>query len=91
MNPIKPNEVDGKKINVINQNMIGAVNNMIVKHWNGSSATFKQKDLIEEYFAVGGIKSTVKRRTQLYEEGQLDFEPVFRNVGWIVAYDKPGV
>ena len=88
--PIKPNEIDEKIIYAIEDQMLQAVNNMIVKNWNGDSATVKQCDIIEEYFKVNGKRRTQKARTELFERKQLNFEQAYRNSGWDVEYDRPG-
>ena len=89
MKPIKPDEVSAKKIEVINENMIKAVNDMIVMNWLNDSATFKQKDLVTHYFKVIGVNKTQKRVQKLYDDNQLDIEPLFESVGWDVYYDRP--
>ena len=86
--PIKPEDIQDLKNFDIPSEMIEAVNELIIKNWNGSSATFKQKDLIPVYLSK--VKDKEKARDMLFEHRHLDFEDRFRQAGWKVHYDKPG-
>jgi hypothetical protein len=90
INPIKPSEVVEKKLAAIPNEMIQAVNEMIVKHWDGHEATFKQDELIERYFVIIDKPNSQSNREILFENRFLNFEPIFEKEGWNVKYDKPG-
>lgn len=83
--PITPDEVVKRKGSVIPDQVIEAVNTLVAKKWTGSSATFKQDDIVGIIRGVMGVS-----RDTIFEAGWLDFEPVFEEAGWKVYYDKPG-
>lgn len=87
--PITPDEVSAKKIEAINPIMIKAVNELIVKNWNGSYSTFKQKDLVSLYLELAGMYNTESNREKLHTDKQLDIEELFEAHGWKVVYDRP--
>lgn len=87
--PIKPSEVTEKKLTAIPNEMIQAVNDCIVKHWNGHYASFSQEELIERYFEITGKFNIENNRKELFNERHLNFEPIFENEGWDIEYDKP--
>jgi len=90
--PITPQEAARKRLDSFEPEMITAVNNLIIKNLDSSrrSASFKQEDVIKEYFKVKGVEETEKLRHSLFDRHQLDFEPIFRKAGWSVMFDKPG-
>jgi len=51
---------------------------------NGS-ATLYQKEILGEVRNLHNISSA-----KIFENGWLDVEPIYREVGWNVEYDKPG-
>ena len=67
--PIKPEDIQDLKNFDIPSEMIEAVNELIIKNWNGSSATFKQKDLIPVYLSK--VKDKEKARDMLLNIGIL--------------------
>jgi hypothetical protein len=87
--PISPDEVlDAKKTSIPDE-MFEAVNEMIVKKWNGSEATFRQEDLMSLYLQKVGENDIQKSRDKVYENHWMDFEDIYRKNGWSVSYDKP--
>ncbi len=89
MKPITPAEVKNKKIDSIQPEMIQAANELIVKKFNGHSASIKKNDLIERYCKIKGVSNTEKLRGTLYEDHQLDIEGIFRQAGWSVNFESP--
>ena len=87
--PLSPDEVLGKKQVSIPDEMLEAVNELIVKKWHGNEATFRQDDLVALYLAKIGENDIQKSRDKLYENHWLDFEDIYRKAGWSVDYDKP--
>jgi hypothetical protein len=87
--PIKPEEILDRKAETIPPAMILAVNLLIAKKWNGSSATFRQDDLLNEYFSISGEENDRANRDKLYADHAMDFEDLYRRDGWDVYYDKP--
>lgn len=83
--PVSPNGVTSLKLQNIPEEVIGVFNALIAKDWNGHSATVKQED------AVQGIMKALKiTRNYVFDNDYLEVEPIFREVGWNVEYDKPG-
>lgn len=89
MKPITPTEVKYKKKESIAPEMIQAVNELILKKFDGHSASVKKDDIIKHYFKLKGVDSTERLRGELYENHQLDFEAIFREAGWIVDFESP--
>ena len=87
--PLSPDEVLEKKQESIPDEMLEAVNEMIVKKWNGHEATFRQEDLVALYLSKVGENDIQKSRDKIYENHWMDFEDVYRSNGWSVEYDKP--
>ena len=87
--PIKPSEIVEKKLGAIPNEMIKAVNDCIVKHWNGNVASFKQEELLERYFEIIGEPNIASNREKLFEMRYLNFEPIFEKEGWDVEYQRP--
>ena len=85
MKPIKPNEVQDAKNTYIPDAVIQCVNELIAKNWTGSSASFLQKDLIENVLLMDKNIS----REEILKNNLLDFEDLYRKEGWIVTYDSP--
>jgi len=86
--PIKPGEVSRAPIP---DNVIEVFNELIQKHWDGEKAQFSLNEAVEavvkRFRGDGNQGVSVK---VLLKNGWLDVEPVYRKVGWIVEYDKPG-
>jgi hypothetical protein len=89
INPIKPSEVVERKLAAIPNEMIQAINDCIVKYWDGHEATFKQDELIEHYFEITGEPNVAGNREKLFDNHYLNFEPIFEKEGWNVKYDRP--
>lgn len=60
---------------------------MIVRKWNGSSASFKQDEIVEVIIEKMGGK--FKSREELFGNHWLDVEPLYIRAGWFVKFDKP--
>lgn len=94
--PIKPSEINKLKIETIPDEMIKAVNSLILKKWNGTSAIIKQDDIVNEYLDNLKISEHPDEidirleRGKVFEYNWLDFEDIYRNAGWRVKFDKPG-
>lgn len=83
--PIKPSDVDIR----IPDFVIEIVNEFIKKEWDGERSRILQTDIVNEivarYPGMGDITSQT-----VYKTHWLDFEDLYRQVGWKVKYDKPG-
>lgn len=82
--PITPEEVVNNKSKVFPAAVFEAFNDMITQKFSGNQATFKQKDV------VALMKEKGLEQRQIFDQGFLDVEDVYRKAGWTVEYDKPG-
>ena len=83
--PITPKEVTEKRDSSIPDGVLKAFNDLITKHWTGSSATIKQDEAAK--LAAKNLKCSTEK---LYDNHWMDVEPIYRKAGWSVKYDKPG-
>jgi len=82
--PIRPNEVVKRRESTIPDAVFDSFNELIFKHWNGSSATVKQN------VVVAMIASALQiDRQEVFDNHYLDIEPHYTKAGWDVKYDKP--
>jgi|SRR3989338_165418 len=82
--PIRPNEVGKLRENGIPDAAFEAFNELITKNFTGSSAIIKTKDVVKLMIEKG------LNQNDIYDNGWLDVENVYRAAGWNVVYDKPG-
>lgn len=85
--PYTPDEALGKRKDVIPEVVIDVVNHLLARKFDGASATLSQKEI--EEMIMQRMPPEFKRIT-MFEQNWLDFEPVYREAGWDVVYDKPG-
>jgi hypothetical protein len=90
MKPINPIEVKKQQLANIDDEMIQAVNELLIEKFSSGSCTILQKDVIERYFKLKNLENTQANRDELYKRKQLDFEPLYKKEGWKVSYDRPG-
>lgn len=81
--PIKPSEVAKKKKNDIPDAVFEAFNELIAKKFSDGYATVKQAD------AVALMEKKGLNPNEVYNNGWLNVEEVYRAAGWKVEYDKP--
>ncbi len=94
--PITPLEVVQVKRETLPDEVIKAFNDMITETWSDGSSCFKQDDVVKKM--IGLLKAsdeysqflTARIREMIFDKHWLDVEPIFREAGWIVKYDKPG-
>ena len=82
--PITPDQVAQAKKDALPDEVIQEVNRLIGKNWSGHSATIKQDEIV----AAVASRLDVPRQ-KVFDELWLNFEDVYRKVGWEVKYDKP--
>lgn len=82
---ITPDEVVKLKSEVFPGEVITAFNNAIALAWNGHSSTVFAADVAAEIANKLSIPVS-----KVYELNYLDVEPIYRDAGWDVRYDKPG-
>jgi len=80
--PISPNEITP----LIPDFVINVVNRLLQKKWNGTSAIILQETIINE---IINDQPNISRE-EIFDNGWLNFEDIYRKVGWDVEYDKPG-
>lgn len=83
--PIKPSEVAAKKEEAIPDGVLEEWNNAIATNWSGTEAIVKQNDIVRAIVHRMGVK-----RHEVFDRRWLDIEPIYRQAGWTVVYDKPG-
>ena len=76
--PIKPEDVTSIKHEAIPEWIIDVVNELIIKHWDGSQSIIKQSQISDQY-----------RGEEEFDYSWLNFEDLFRDAGWVVVYVKP--
>jgi len=69
--------------------IIQATNELIVRKWNGHSATVEVEEIINHYFNVSGESRTAAKRKALFDKHYLDIEPAYREAGWKVKFESP--
>lgn len=91
--PFSPDQALANKKEAIPPFVIEAVNTLLTKKFNGVSCSITQKEVIELAEQIALTNKTMPdwaSPQSFFDEHWLDFEPIFREVGWKVEYDKPG-
>lgn len=83
--PIDPTTLSDKP--KIPNAIIEIVNNLITQNWEGFKAIVYQDDIIKAY--LKHPEASVKTRDQVFEKHFLDFEDIYRSIGWSVRYESP--
>lgn len=89
--PLTPDEVQTLHHKNIPSEVIEAINELLVLKYRRPLLDIRitQREIIDA--AQIKFQSMIKRSTnEIFENGWMDFEPVFRNNGWDVSYDRPG-
>ncbi len=81
--PINPSQVSKEKRASVPSEVFEAFNELITENFVGGSATVYQKEVVSRLVAKG------LKRDEIFKRGWLDVEPVYRDEGWEVYYDKP--
>jgi hypothetical protein len=84
MKPLSPTSVSKKSQQAIPDYIIEAVNNLLVKKYHDGHAILLQKEVVKE---IRKINPKVKMDT-VFENGWMNFEPIFRKAGWEVSYER---
>lgn len=83
--PLSPKEALERKIHVIPPAVIDAVNDLLTEKFSGGYCTLMQSDVVERI--LQRMPGYTER--DLINHNWLDFEPVFRDNGWKVEYNRP--
>lgn len=87
VNPISPKDVGSAKATIFPKCVFEAVNELIATHYTNGRAHFTQDDVIDKIQHYSGYDIG---RKEIFDNGYLNFEEVYREQGWKVEYDKPG-
>lgn len=83
MNPISPND-DRLSTNRIPDTIIDVFNQLIIEKWNGKQAFITQDTVVHRIMKVEPCFD----RQDIFDKGWMDVEPIFKEVGWKVEYNK---
>ncbi len=83
--PIKPSEIVDAQIKEIPPAVVEVWNRMLIKKYRNGAVVIKQEDVISELVVALNIS-----RENVFANGYLDVEEMYRKAGWKVMYDKPG-
>lgn len=82
--PIKPGEVVGAKIQQFPDKVIDSFNTLIAQKFVDGQSCVLQDDVVALMVQLG------LDREEIFTKGWLNVEGVYRKAGWVVSYDKPG-
>ena len=85
MKPITPNEVASQKLKTMPEGVLAAFNELIASKYTDGISVVTQDDVIKLIF----LKTDINR-AEVFKEGYLNVEEIYREAGWKVEYDKPG-
>ena len=63
--------------------VITTVNRLLAARGSSRRSVLKQKDILAE------LESQGLNRREIFDQGWLNFEPLYEKAGWEVEYDKP--
>jgi len=92
VSPITPSDIAAIKAETIPGFVIEAFNREITKKYSNGAARVFESAVVDAIMATAPLAHDGKPmyRQRVYEEGWLDVEPLFRKIGWVVEYDRPG-
>lgn len=85
MPPITPQEAEESLAGNIPEEVLSVFNTLIAAGFSGgdSKSTIRQEDVIKVLVNQGF------KRADIFYNGWLNVEPLYRKAGWKVEYDKP--
>lgn len=87
--PLSPSEVRNRQCGGIPDCIIEAVNELLVKEWTGTAITISQPSIIKLAIKKNRGKGSPITGNMMIDNGWLNFEPIYRKLGWNVYYEKP--
>ena len=81
---LRPEDVVGEKLRTLPGEVLEAFNELISQDYVGGRATVLQNEVVRLMVAKG------LSRADIFKNGWLDVEEIYRAAGWKVEYDKPG-
>lgn len=92
--PFSPEEALSAKIEKVPAFVIDAVNHLLAQRFNGQGCLLRQGEVIQQARELAiqhhRMLDEEVSRDIFFREHWLDFEPIYRQRGWRVQYDKPG-
>jgi hypothetical protein len=85
--PLSKEEV--KRGKTIPDIIIKTVNELLIKNYHNGKAIIMQSEIVDMVSGDSGDPDCISR-TDIYDNNYLDFEDIYRAIGWKVTYDKPG-
>jgi hypothetical protein len=92
--PFTPDEALAQKHANIPDFVIDAINKLLAKTVQNGHSQFKQDDAVDAILANmpedlrASLSNDHERRQYVFTHKLLDFEPLYREHGWTVVYDK---
>lgn len=86
--PIRPDEIGEHKARIFPDFVLKAFNDLLAENFSHGSAKILQKNAIQRILQYGNM--TQEERGQIFDNGWLNVEEIYRDAGWKVKYDKPG-
>ena len=83
--PITPEEVRKSRITYIPDIVFEAINELIIKHFDGKESIVKQDEILDKICT----EETGLTHNMVFDFHFLDIEDIYREQGWEVTYDKP--
>ena len=81
--PIRPEEIAGEKVKSLPDEVLSSFNELLIQNDRGGRTIVKQDDVIAIMVNKG------LDQDQIFKNGWLDVEDIYRKEGWKVEYDKP--
>lgn len=81
--PLAPHEVVAEKKRLIPEEVLTVVNKYLGERAVKGYARIDQEEIVRDLVKAG------IRRSDIFAHHWLDFEEIYREVGWEVEYDKP--
>ncbi|AMO44169.1 hypothetical protein vBRpoSV10_112 [Ruegeria phage vB_RpoS-V10] len=85
---ISPRDVPTQKAKAMPAAVLEIWNNLIAMRYSGSGSAYV--DQCDAIAALLPLTPNGNDRQYIFDNGWLDIEPIFRDAGWYVHYDKPG-
>lgn len=85
---ISPAEAEKLKRERIPEFVIESFNELLISNYNPNGTVITQEDVIVE---IMNRSPDDISRNEIFDNGWLDVEPLFKENGWNVEYDKPGL
>lgn len=83
--PVTPEDVTDHKRGSLPDAVLVVFNELIARDWDGDRARVYQDEAAEKIAAALAVSTDL-----VFARKYLDVEPIYRESGWHVHYDKPG-